>query len=133
MALGVDLLPVKVSRDLFAVVFRNLLKGFFGDGQHSAGATGAIVKQIGAGFDSAGNGKKHETRHEFDYIAWRPVLSGLLVVVLIEHAHEVFEDGTHGVVVETGEISGRVRAEVDVFAEELFKKLAEAIGFGELW
>ena len=59
------------------------------------------------------------------------MLAGFLVVVLIKHAHEVLEDGAHGVVVEAGQLAHGTGAEVDVLVEELLDELAEAVGLGE--
>ncbi len=51
--------------------------------------------------------------------------AGLLVVVIVELADRFFEDGAHGVVVDTG------GAEVDFGVEEFGDEGAEGVGFGE--
>ena len=117
--------------DLLAVGGGDLLEGFLRDGQHAAGAAGAVVEQVGAGLDLVGHGQEHEAGHELHGIARRPVLAGFLVVVLVEHAHEVLEDGAHGVIVEAGQLAHGPGAEVDVLVEELLDELAEAVGLGE--
>jgi hypothetical protein len=48
------------------------------------------------------------------------VLAGFLVVLLVELAHQLLEDGAHRVVVDAG------RREVDVGVEELVDQRAEA-------
>jgi hypothetical protein len=53
------------------------------------------------------------------------VLTGLLVVLLVEAADEFLEDGPHAVVVET------VRAEIDVRGSELLDQRAERVRFRE--
>ena len=52
---------------------------------------------------SALYGQEHELGHELHRIPGGPVLAGLLVVVLVEPTEQVFEDGSHGVVVEPGQ------------------------------
>ena len=131
VGLGVDLLAVKVGGDLLAVGLGDFLQRFLADGQHAAGAAGAVVEQIGAGFDLVGHGQEHEIGHQLDGIAGRPVLAGLFVVVLVEAADEFLEHRAHGVVVEAGQVADRVGAEVDVLVEELLDELAERIGLGE--
>ena len=110
----------------------NLLERLLRHGQHAAGAAGAVVEQIGARLDLVRHGQEHEAGHELHGISRRPVLPGFLVVVLIEHAHEVLEDGAHAVIVQTGQLTHGVRAEVDVLAEEFLDELAEAVGLHQL-
>jgi hypothetical protein len=54
VGLGVDFLAVQVGH-LAALDSRWLSdrEGFFGHGEHAAGAAGAVVEQVGAGFDAA--------------------------------------------------------------------------------
>ena len=47
-------------------------------------------------------GRKIEVRHQLDGVARRPVLAGLLVVLLVEAADQLLEDRAHRVVVEAG-------------------------------
>ena len=129
--LAVDFLAVKVSGDLLAVLLSNLLEGVFRDGEHPPGAAGAIVEEVGAGFDLVGDRQEHEVGHQPDCIARCPVLSGFLVVVLIELQDEVLEERAHRVVIETGKVANSVRGEVDVLVEELLDELAENVSFGK--
>ena len=55
VGLGVDLLAVEVGGDLLAVLLGELLQRLLGDGQHAAGAAGAVVEQVGAGLDLVGD------------------------------------------------------------------------------
>jgi hypothetical protein len=55
VGLGVDLLSVEVGGDLPAVLPGELLQRFLGNGQHAAGAAGAVVDQLGAGLDLSGD------------------------------------------------------------------------------
>ena len=59
------------------------------------------------------------------------MLAGLFVVVFVEFANELFEDGAHGVVVDAGGLAGGGGREVDVGIEELADEGAEGVGFGE--
>ena len=79
-----------------------LLQRLLGDGQHAARAAGAVVEQIGAGLDLVGDRQKDEVRHQLDGVARRPVLAGLLVVLLVEAADQLLEDRPHRMVVEAG-------------------------------
>ena len=119
--------------DLFAVCFGNLLERFFRDGQHAAGAAGAVVEQIGAGFDFVGHGQEHEIGHQPHGITGGPVLARFFVVVLVEAADEFFEHRAHGMVIEAGHFTDRKWADVDVLIEELLDEHAERVGFGEAW
>ena len=101
------------------------------DGEHAAGAAGAVVEQVGAGLDLVGHGQEHEIRHEPDGVAGRPVLAGLFVVLLVEAADQFLEHRAHRVVVEGGQVADRIRAEVDVLVEELLDELAQRVGLGE--
>jgi hypothetical protein len=137
VGLGVDLLAVEVGLDGAAVGGSEVLEGFLGDGEHAARAAGAVVKGVGAGPDVVGDGQEDEVGHEADGVAGRPVLAGLLVILLVELADQLFEDRAHGVVVEGGLPDGAVavrdrgRAEVDVGVEELRDEGAERVGLGE--
>ena len=84
----------------FAVLGGQLLEGLLGDGQHAAGAAGAVVEEVGARLDLVGDRQEDQAGHELDGVAGRPVLAGLLVVLLVEAADQLLEDGAHGVVVE---------------------------------
>ena len=108
-----------------------------GHGEHAAGAAGAVVEQVGAGLDVVGNGEENEPGHEAHGVARRPVLAGLLVVLLVEAAHQLFEERAHAVVVEAGMphravgVQNRRRAQVDVGGGQLLDQRAEGVGFGQ--
>jgi hypothetical protein len=124
VGLGVDLLTVEVAGDLKSSFLRNSCERLLGDGQHAAGAAGAVVEQVGAGFDLVLYREEDEVGHEADGIAGGPVLAGLLVIVFIELADELFEDGAHRVIVDSR--GGEVDFGVEKFADEG----AEGIGLG---
>ena len=100
VGLGVDLLAVEVRGDLLAVLRGELLQRLLGDRQHAAGAAGAVVDQVGAGLDLVGDRQEDQVGHELDGVARRPVLAGLLVVLLVEPADQLLEDRAHGMIVE---------------------------------
>jgi hypothetical protein len=70
-----------------------------------------------------------EVGHEADDIARGEVLTGLLVVLLVEAPEQLLEDGAHGVVVDAREavLWLWMRAEVDLGAGELLDEEAEAL------
>ena len=49
---GVNFLAVEVSGDSFAVLLGDLPQRFLGDGEHSAGATRAVIEQVRTGLDA---------------------------------------------------------------------------------
>ena len=102
VGLGVDLLAVEVGGDLLAVLRGELRQRLLGDGQHAAGAACAVIEQIGARLDLIGDRQEDQARHQLDGIARRPVLAGLLVVLLVEAADQLLEDRAHRMVVEAG-------------------------------
>jgi hypothetical protein len=102
VGLGVDLLAVEVRGDLLAVLGGELLQRLLGHGEHAAGAAGAVVEQVGARLDLVGDGQEDQPRHQLHGVARRPVLAGLLVVLLVEAADQLLEDRAHRVVVEAG-------------------------------
>ena len=103
VGLGVYLLPIQMGGNLLSALPRNLLQGLFGHGEHPAGSQGAVVEEVGGGLDLFLDGQEHQLRHELHGVAGRPVLAGLLVVVLVESPYQVLEDGAHGVVVQPGQ------------------------------
>lgn len=131
---GVDLLAVEVGGDLLAARRGEVVQGLLGDSQHAASAAGAVIEEISARLDSVGNWQQHEPRHQLDGIARRPVLARLLVVLLVEAAHQLFEDRPHRMVVEALEPDGPVRAlhrvgaEIDRGIEELLDQRTERVG-----
>ena len=76
------------------------LQRLLGDRQHAAGAAGAVVEEVGARLDLVGDRQEDQVRHQLDGVARRPVLAGLLVVLLVEAADQLLEDRAHPVVVE---------------------------------
>jgi hypothetical protein len=55
---------------------------------------------VGARGDLVGDGLEHQPGHEAHRVTRGPVLAGLFVVLLVEAAHELFEDRAHAVVVQ---------------------------------
>ena len=92
VGLGVDLLAEQVRRDVLAVLGRELPQRFLGDGEHPAGAAGAVVEQVGARLKLVGDWEEDERRHQPYGVARRPVLARLLVVLLVEAADQLLED-----------------------------------------
>ncbi len=101
------------------------MQRLLGHGEHAAGAAGAVVEQVGAGLDLGLDGQEDEVRHQPHGVARRPVLAGLLVVLLVELADQLLEDRAHRVVVDAR------RREVDLGVEELVDQRADGVGLGE--
>ncbi len=122
---------------LLAALGRELQQGLLGDGEHAAGAAGAVVEEIGGGFDLVRHGEEDQLRHQLHGVTRRPVLARLLVVLLVEAADELLEDRAHRVVVEAGmlhravAVQHGVGAQVDVRREELLDQRAERVRFRE--
>jgi len=114
-----------VAGDLKSAFLRNSCERLLGDGQHAAGAAGAVVEQVGPGFELVLDRQQDEVRHQPHGIARRPMLARFLVVLLIEFADQLLEHRAHGVVVDTG---GR---EVDLGVDELADERAESVGLRE--
>jgi len=137
VGLGVDLLAVEVRGDLLAVRPGEPLERLFPHGEHAAGAAGGVVEEVRPRLDPVGDGEEDQVGHQLDGVAGRPVLPGLLVVLLVEPADQLLEDGPHRVVVEAGQLDRAVtvedglRAEVDVRREELLDQRAEGVGLRE--
>ena len=104
--------------DLPAVLVGDLLEGLLGDGEHTAGPDGAVVEQVGARLYLLPDGLEDQLGHEVHGVPGCPVLAGLLVVVLVEAAHQVLEDRSHRVVVQPGESDGAVGVQ-DSFGGEI--------------
>ena len=137
VGLGIDLLAIEMGGHVLVVLGGELLQSVLGYGQHAAGTAGAVVEQIGAGFDLVGDGQEDEPGHEGYGVAWGPVFAGLLVVLLVEAPYQLFEDRAHAVVVEAGVsdravgVQDRGRAQVDVGRGELLDQCAQGVGFGQ--
>ena len=137
VGLVVDVLPVEVGRDLFLALVCYALEGLLRYGQHPAGPDGAVVEQIGAGLDALPDGLEDQLGHELHRVSGCPVLAGLLVVLLVETAHQVLEDRPHGVVVQPGEphrpvlVQDRFGAEIDLRVEEAGDDVAQGVSVGE--
>ena len=129
--------PVQVGGDLLAVLGGEFLQGLLGHGQHAAGAAGAVVQQVGAGGDLVGDGLEDQLRHQPDRVARGPVLARLLVVLLVEAAHQLLEDRAHAVIVEPGmlhravAVAHRIGAQVEFGRGELLDQRAQGIGAGQ--
>ena len=86
---------------------------------------------------SSAIGQEDELRHQPHGVARRPVLAGLLVVLLVEAADQLLEDRAHAVIVEAGMahaavgVHHRLRTQVDVGRGELLDQRAECVGLGE--
>jgi hypothetical protein len=95
VGLTVYFLAVKVGGHLFSLGTGNFLERLLSDGQHAAGAAGAIIEEVGPGFDLVGHGQKNEFCHEPDGVPGRPVFAGLFVVILVEAADQFLEHRAH--------------------------------------
>ena len=120
-----------------AALGRKLAQRLLSDGEHAAGAAGAVVEQVGARLELVGDGEEDELRHQPHGVARRPVLARLLVVLLVEAPDQFLEDRAHPVVVEAGMSDGAVGvldrggAQVDVGRGELLDQRAEGVGLRE--
>ena len=114
--------------DLLAVLRSDSVQPILCHRQHTARAARAVIAGIGGVLDLIRDGRKHEVGHQIHDVAGRPVLTGLLVVGLVEAAHKLLEDGAHGMVVQPRKVAARLRAEVDVLADELLDDRAENVG-----
>lgn len=99
---GLDFLSEQVNRHFLAMIAGKLIKRFLRNGEHAPGTARAVVNAVGGVPDAVGNGKKDQVGHEPDDIAGCEVLAGLLVVFLVKAPAQLFEDCSHGVIVQTG-------------------------------
>ena len=135
--LGIGLLAVQMGGDLLAVLGGEFLQRLLGHGQHTAGAAGAVVQQVRARGDLVGDRLEDQLRHQPDRIARSPVLARLLVVLLVEAAHQFLEDRAHAVVVEAGMlyravgVAHRIGAQIDVGRGKLLDQRAQGVGAGQ--
>ena len=104
----VDLLAIQMDRNLLAVFGGESGERLLSDGQHAAGAAGAVVHEIGTRFDLVGNRYENQPRHEPYDVTWGEVLAGFLVVLLVETADQFFEHSAHSVVVKRLQTHGSV-------------------------
>ena len=137
VGLGVDLLAVQVRGHLLAALLGERLQRLLGHGQHSAGPARAVVEQVGAGRDLVGHRQEDEVGHQLHGVARRPVLAGLLVVLLVEASHQLLEDRAHAVVVEAGVLDCPVglahllRSQVHVRRSQLLDKRPQRVRLGQ--
>ena len=103
VGLIVHLLAVEVGGDPLAVFLCYALESLLRDCEHPARADSAVVEQVRAGLDPVPDGLEYQLGHEFHRIPGRPVFPGLLVILLVEAAHQVLEDRAYGVVVQAWE------------------------------
>src|SRR5882672_730031 len=117
-----------MSRNLFAVIFRDLLERLFGDGQHPAGTARAVVKEIGSRLDLLCDRKKNQLRHELYRVAGRPVLTSLFVIFFIESPNEFLEDRPLRVIFHASMLNRAVRVfdliwtQIDQWIEKLLNQ-----------
>ena len=138
VGLGVDLLAVEVRGDLLAVL-RGELPAASPRRRSACRRCRRRRRRAGRCRTRSGrrSGRKISVRHQLHGVARRPVLAGLLVVLLVEAADQLLEDRAHGVVVEAGmldravAVQDRVGAEVDVGSRELLDQRAEGVGLRE--
>ena len=57
------------------------------------------------------------------------MLAGFFVIGLVEAAHQLFKNGTHGMVIKPGQIPILLRTQVDILADEFLDNCAENVGF----
>ena len=128
-----------MSYDLLSALLGKLLECLFRDGQHSSSTDCSVIEQIGPGSNLIHNWEEHQASHELHSIAWRPVLSSLLIVFLVELSKQLLEDSPHPMVVEarmllrTIDIQHRYRTEIDGRIKELLDQRAERVGFRQSW
>jgi len=126
-----------MNRNILAMVGRQFSQAFLRHGQHAAGAAGSVIDKVGARLDIVGHRQEDQIGHELDHVAGREVLSGLFVVLLVETADQLLEDGAHRMVVERREqfvavhVLNRLGAEIDAAVEKLFNQVAEDVGLDQ--
>ena len=136
VGLGVDLLAVEMGGNLLAALLGELRQRLLGHRQHAPRTAGAVVHQIGPRVDPVGDRQEDQLRHQRYGIARGPVLTGLLVVLLVEAADQLLEDRAHRVVIQAGVLDRPVAMEdpvgtqVHVRREELLDQRAEGVGLG---
>ncbi len=139
VGLRIHLLAVEVDGYLLATLSGKLIHRLFRHRQHPSRAAGAVIDQVGAGLDLIGNRQEDEASHELHHVARGEVLPGLLVVLLVEAADELLEDGAHTVVVQTHQSPRAVRvqdrpgAEVDRAIQEFLQQKAQCVRFHQGW
>ena len=113
----------------------HVVEGFLCNGQHAASPQGAVVKQVGGGLELVSDGGEYQLGHQLDRVSGRPVFAGLLVIFLVEPADEVLKDGSHGVVVQPGQlfcpvvVEDRLGAEIHAWRQEsLYERVESTVG-----
>ena len=137
VGLRVHLLAVEVNGRTLAALAGQVLHCLLGNGEHPAGAAGAVVEHVGGGFHLVGDGPEDELRHQLHHVPGGEVLAGLLVVVLAEAPDQLLKDRAHAVVVQTLQAHGLVGVERRSWAEvhrrvkELLDEEAQGAGFDQ--
>ena len=135
VSLWVHFLAVQMDGDLLALLAGKLRKRLLGNCQHPACAARAVIDQICARPDLFGNRQEDEACHELHHVPWGEVLTGLLVILLVKAAYELFEDRTHAVVVQAVQTHGaasvknRPGAKVDRAVQEPLQQEAQGVRF----
>ena len=123
--LGVDLLTVEQALDGLGAPRADRRERLLPHCEHAARAAGTVVEQIGTGLDLRLDGQENEVRHQANGVARCPVFARFFVVILVELADQLLEDGPHRMIVDAS------RREVDVGVEELVDHSSDGVGLGQ--
>ena len=131
IGLGIDLLAVEVDGGLGADGALGIDDEILGLGEHAAGTAGGIVNGDD-GRELLFHRLEQQVDHELDDLARGEVLSGLLVVLLVELADEFLKDVAHAEIGQAGELApvradGVVVGEIDVRGDEFFEDAVEGV------
>ena len=131
--LRVDLLAVKMNRNLLALVAGEPRKRILRHRQHAARAAGAVIDKIGGRLHPVRDRLEDKMRHQLHHVPRREMLARLLVVLLAEAPDQLLKNRAHAVVVQAGHahaavrVEHRPRTEVDRTVQELFDQKTENI------
>ena len=128
VGLGVDLLAEQMDGHLFTGLRGDGVQAVLCHREHSTRSTGSVIARVRGVLDLVGNGLKYQVRHQLHDVAGRPVLAGFFVVGLVESPHQFFKEGTHGMIIQTGQIAARLGAEIDILADKLLNHRTKNIG-----